>query len=104
MRTRKLAVPLIALSLSTCGSSSDEKFSYDGAFLMINKLCVNNPSGSTLDLATCSGGPNEQWEVNPSGTIDDIQTSTKCFRASGSKVSVGSCSGASTENWTYDGT
>jgi hypothetical protein len=92
-----------ALSMATCGSSSDQKFSYDGAFLMINNLCVNNPSGSTLDLATCSGGPNEQWEVNPSGTIDDMQTSTKCYRASGAKVTVGSCSG-STIDWTYDGT
>ena len=92
-----------ALSMSTCGSSADQKFSYDGAFLMINKLCVNNPSGSKLDLATCSGGPDEQWEVNPSGTVDDVQTSSLCFRASGSKVTVGGCSG-STDKWTYDGT
>jgi hypothetical protein len=92
-----------ALSMTTCGSSSDQKFSNNGAFLMINKLCVNNPSGSKLNLATCSGGPSEQWEVNPSGTIDDIQTSTKCFRASGSTASVGSCSGTAAK-WTYSGT
>jgi len=92
-----------ALSMTTCGSSSDQKFSNNGAFLVINNLCVNNPSGSKLDLATCSGGPSEQWEVNPSGTIDDIQTSTNCFRASGSKVSVGSCSGTAAK-WTYSGT
>ena len=91
------------LSMTTCGSSSDQKFSYNGAFLMINNLCVNNPSGSKLDLATCSGGPTEQWEVNPSGTIDDMQTSTKCYRASGSTVSAGSCSGSAAK-WTYNGT
>jgi 3D (Asp-Asp-Asp) domain-containing protein len=92
-----------ALSMSTCGSAADQQFSNDGAFLMINNLCVNNPSGSKLDLATCTGGPSEQWETNPDGTIDDIQTSTKCFRASGSTPSAANCSG-STDKWTYNGT
>lgn len=92
-----------ALSMTSCGSLSDQKFSYNGAFLMINNLCVNNPSSGKLDLATCSGGSSEPWEVNPSGTIDGMQTSTKCFRASGSKVSVGSCSGTAAK-WSYSGT
>lgn len=89
--------------MTSCGSSADQKFRYDGVFLMTNKLCVNNPSGSTLDLATCSGSPSEQWQVNPSGALDDAQTSTKRYRASGSKISVNSCSGTAAK-WTYDGT
>jgi hypothetical protein len=64
---------------------------------------VDNTSGSTLELESCSGGPTEQWSVNPNGTIEDIQTSTKCYRASGTKVEAGSCSGTASR-WTYSGT
>lgn len=91
------------LTLSSCGSGADETFTFNGAFMTINGECVNNPSGSTLSLASCSGGPTEQWEVNPNGTIDDIQTSTKCYRASGSSAIAGSCSGSAAK-WTYSGT
>ena len=92
-----------AADVSTCGSSSIQQFTYDGAFLKIGSLCVDNPSGSTLALDTCSGGPTEEWSVNPNGTIEDMQTSTKCVRASGSTVTAGSCSGTAAE-WTFTGT
>ena len=91
------------LDVAACSGAAEQQFSFNGAFMVINNLCVNNPSGSTLDLATCSGGPTEQWSINPNGTIEDVQTSTKCFRASGSTLTAGSCSGTASE-WTFSGT
>jgi hypothetical protein len=90
------------IDAATCSSSAEQQFSFNGAFMIINNLCVDNTSGSTLELESCSGGPTEQWSVNPNGTIEDIQTSTKCFRASGSSVTAGSCSGSASE-WTFNG-
>ncbi|HEX4787126.1 MAG TPA: RICIN domain-containing protein [Actinospica sp.] len=92
-----------ALTLSACNGAAAETFTFNGAFMTIKNLCVNNPSGSTLSLASCTGGPTQQWEINSNGTIDDIQTSTKCYRASGSKAIAGSCSGSAAK-WTYSGT
>ena len=92
------------LTVAACTSgAADQTFTFNGAFMIINNKCVNNPSGSTLSLASCTGGPTEQWSVNPNGTIEDIQTSTKCYRASGSKAEAGSCSGNAAK-WSYSGT
>ena len=92
-----------AMNSAACDGSASQQFTFNGAFMTINGLCVNNPSGSTLSLASCSGGPKQQWSVNPNGTIEDIQTSTKCFRVSGSSVIAGSCSGTAAQ-WTFSGT
>ena len=91
------------ITAAACDSAADQQFTFNGAFMIINKMCVNNPSGSTLSLATCTGGPKQQWSINPNGTIEDIQTSTKCFRVSGSSVVAGSCSGTPAQ-WTFSGT
>ena len=91
-----------AVDASACNGAADQQFTFNGAFMTINGKCVNNPSGSTLSLASCTGGPTQQWSVNPNGTIEDIQTSTKCFRVSGSSVTAGSCSGSAAQ-WTFSG-
>ncbi|TMM40974.1 MAG: carbohydrate-binding protein, partial [Actinobacteria bacterium] len=68
-------------------------------FLIINNKCAGI-SGGKVALQTCTGGPAQQWSVNPNGTISDIQTGHKCVRASGASVVAGSCSGAASQ-WTF---
>jgi Ricin-type beta-trefoil lectin domain/Carbohydrate binding module (family 35) len=89
-----------AVDAAACNGSAQQQFTFNGAFMIINNQCVDNTSGSKLVLESCSGGPAEQWSVNPNGTIEDIQTSTKCFRASGSSVTAASCSGSASV-WTF---
>ncbi len=57
-------------------------------------------SGGNIVLATCTGGPTQQWSINPNGTISDIQTGHKCIRASGTNVVAGSRSGAASQ-WAF---
>ncbi|SFW92238.1 discoidin domain-containing protein [Amycolatopsis australiensis] len=82
-----------ALKVAPCTGSAAQRFTFHGAFLVIDGKCAGI-SGSSIVLQTCTGGPAQQWSVNPDGTISDIQTSKKCFRASGTTVTAGSCSGA----------
>ena len=67
------------MDAASCSGAADQQFTFNGAFMTINDMCVDNPSGSTLDLDACTGGPTQQWSINPNGTIEDVQTSTKCF-------------------------
>ena len=98
-----MAVSGTSLITAACSSAADEQLSFNGAFMIYNNQCVDNTSGSTLVLDACTGGPTQQWSVNPNGTIEDVQTSTKCFRPSGTSVVAGSCSGTASE-WTFNGT
>jgi hypothetical protein len=87
------------LTTAACSSASSQVFTFHGAFLIINNLCAAM-SGGKVVLAKCTGGPAQQWSVNPNGTISDIQTGQKCVRASGTKVVAGSCSGSASQ-WTF---
>ncbi|WP_051366962.1 CBM35 domain-containing protein [Hamadaea tsunoensis] len=89
----------VALKLAACTGSAAQTFQFHGAFLVINNLCADNVSG-TIKMTTCTGGPNQQWSVNPNLTISDIQTGGKCFRASGTSVLAGSCSGTAAQ-WNF---
>ncbi len=88
-----------ALATAACGGAASQQFTFHGAFLISNNLCADM-GGGTVTLKTCTGGPTQQWSVNPDGTITDIQTGQKCVRASGTKVLAGSCSG-SASRWTF---
>ena len=88
-----------ALKAAACTGSVAQRFTFHGAFLVINDKCAGM-SGSSIVLQTCTGGPAQQWSINPSGTISDIQTGNKCFRASGTTVTAGSCSGTPAQ-WTF---
>jgi hypothetical protein len=98
-----MAVSGTSLITAACSSAADEQLSFNGAFMIYNNQCVDNTSGTKLVLDACTGGPTQQWSVNPNGTIEDVQTSTKCFRPSGTTVEAGSCSGTASE-WTFNGT
>ena len=88
-----------ALKVAACNGSAAQRFTFHGAFLVINDKCAGM-SGSSIVLQTCTGGPAQQWSINPSGTISDIQTGNKCFRASGTTVTAASCSGTPAQ-WTF---
>jgi hypothetical protein len=91
-----------ALKLAACSGAAEQQFTFEGAFLMIHNLCAAY-SGSSIVLNTCSGGPSQQWSVNPNGTISDIQSGGKCMQASGSSVKSASC-GSSGIKWTFPST
>jgi len=89
-----------ALNTAACSTAASQVFTFEGAFMSINNLCAGI-SGSKITLGKCTGGPSQQWSVNPGDqTISDIQTSTKCFHASGSTLTAGSCSGNAAK-WTF---
>jgi hypothetical protein len=56
--------------------------------------------GSKLDYAACRGGPNEQWSINPNGTITTIQVGL-CISQSGTGLELAKCTTAASEKWTY---
>jgi F5/8 type C domain/Ricin-type beta-trefoil lectin domain len=87
------------LKTSACNGATSQRFTFEGAFLMIHNLCAAMSSGKVV-LAKCNGGPSQQWSVNPNGTISDIQSGQKCVRASGTSVVAGSCSGAASQ-WAF---
>jgi hypothetical protein len=87
------------LKVAACTGSDAQRFTFHGAFLVIDDKCAGI-SGSSIVLQTCTGGPAQQWSINPDGTISDIQTSKKCFRASGTTLTAGSCSGTQAR-WTF---
>lgn len=87
------------LKVGTCTGSTTQRFTFHGAFLVYDNRCAGI-SGGSIVLQTCTGGPAQQWSINPDGTISDIQTSTKCFRASGTTLSAGSCSGTAAR-WAF---
>ncbi|MCO6003431.1 RICIN domain-containing protein [Actinoallomurus purpureus] len=84
---------------ASCNGAAGQQFTFHGAFLVINDLCAAN-SGGKIALKARTGGPSQQWSINPNGTISDIQTGQKCFRASGGNVVAGGCSG-SVSQWTF---
>ncbi|MFF1609002.1 discoidin domain-containing protein [Amycolatopsis sp. NPDC058278] len=87
------------LKVAACTGGADQRFTFHGAFLVIDDKCAGI-SGSSIVLQTCTGGPAQQWSINPDGTISDIQSSSKCFRASGTTLTAGSCSGTAAR-WTF---
>ncbi len=87
------------LKVAACTGSAAQRFTFHGAFLVIDGKCAGI-SGSSIVLQTCTGGPAQQWSINPDGTISDIQSSSKCFRAAGTTLTAGSCAGTAAR-WTF---
>jgi hypothetical protein len=88
-----------ALKTAACTGAANQQFTFHGAFLLIHNLCAGNSAGKIV-LQTCTGGPAQQWSINPDGTITDIQTGQKCFRASSGALVAGSCSGTASQ-WQF---
>ena len=88
-----------------CTGAANQDFAFNGAFFMINKLCLNAVAGagkvgSKLDYAACSGGPNEQWEINANGTISTIQEGL-CMSQSGTGLELAKCTTSASEKWIF---
>ncbi|QWF78110.1 RICIN domain-containing protein [Amycolatopsis sp. CA-230715] len=91
--------PGTALKTAACSGGASQRFTFHGAFLLVNDLCAGM-SGGKVVLQKCTGGPAQQWSINPDKTISDIQSGQKCVRASGGNAVAGSCSGAASR-WTF---
>jgi hypothetical protein len=87
------------LKTAACSGAAAQQFTFHGAFFLINNLCLGNSSNKIV-LQTCTAGPNQQWSINPSQTISDIQTGNKCFRDASSLVTAASCSGTPSQ-WQF---
>lgn len=87
---------------SPCTAATTQRIGFDGAFLTSGSDClqINGPgAGSPLGFAPCTGGPNQQWEVNPTGTITWVQY-TLCAQDDGGTLSLRKCTGAANQSWT----
>jgi hypothetical protein len=62
-------------------------------------------NSSAVDIWPCNGGTNQQWTVNPNGTITGVG-SGKCLdvneadTANGSLMDIYTCNGQSNQQWT----
>jgi len=86
-----------------CNTSAAEDLAFDGAFFTVNGLCLQakgSTYGSTLDFATCTGGPYEQWEIGSNGTIAWIQY-LRCIADVGGTIEFATCSATADNEWTF---
>ncbi len=91
------------LVLATCSTAASEDLAYDGAFFVVNKLCLHtegSSTGSRLDFTICSGNPRQQWSINGNGTISWIQY-LKCLNDVNGAVVLGKCSPSPVNEWSY---
>jgi hypothetical protein len=92
-----------AATTENCRATKDDDVAFDGAFLIVNGRCLQIAGkglGSLLDFTTCNGGPREQWEINPSGTITWIQNSA-CIVQAATRVKLAKCSASAAERWMF---
>jgi hypothetical protein len=90
-------------TMGNCRTSKNDDVAFDGAFLIVGGRCLQIAGkgiGSTLDFATCNGGPREQWEINPNGTIAWIQHSA-CVSLTAKRIKLAKCSASPGERWTF---
>jgi hypothetical protein len=89
--------------VAACNTSAAEDIAFDGAFFVVNKLCLEtegpNP-GAAIKFATCNGNDRQQWEINPNGTIAWIQFS-RCIADVSGKIELSSCTRAASDRWTF---
>jgi hypothetical protein len=88
---------------ANCRATKDNDVAFDGAFLIVNGRCLQIAGkgvGSPLDFAVCDGGPREQWEINPNGTITWIQYSA-CVEQTANRIELTKCSNSRAERWTF---
>jgi hypothetical protein len=61
--------------------------------------------GTVVDIYTCNGGTNQQWNLNSDGTVTGVQSGlcldvTGAATANGSLVELYTCNGGSNQKWT----
>ena len=61
--------------------------------------------GTAVDIYSCNGQANQQWNVNANGTITGVQSGlcldvTGAGTANGTAVELWTCNGGSNQQWT----
>jgi Ricin-type beta-trefoil lectin domain len=89
--------------LAACNTGAAERIAFDGAFFVVNNLCLQTASGkagAAITFATCNGNDREQWSINPNGTISWIQF-TMCIDDVSGQVELGTCTSAAADRWDF---
>jgi len=93
----------VPATAAACSSAPAENLAFDGAFFMINGLCLQTDggkAGAQIVFATCNGNAREQWEIDPNGTIEWVQY-TICVKETGSSIELAKCTTQKSEQWIY---
>jgi len=89
--------------LKRCDRAGDENLTFDGAFFVAKGRCLQTKGkrgGWAMDFAACTGGPREQWSVNPNGTITWIQY-TRCVSDAHGVVKLTKCVASGADIWSF---
>jgi hypothetical protein len=87
-----------------CGLRPAEDLTFDGAFFTVNNLCLQSigfKTGARITFAACNGGPEQQWSINPNGTITGIQYGGCLADSAGTVELDAKCALHSAEQWVY---
>jgi hypothetical protein len=86
-----------------CTASAAEKLTFDGAFFVVHKLCLETEGskpGSAIEFVRCNGNDRQQWEINQNGTIAWIQFS-RCIADVSGKIELARCTSAASDHWKF---
>jgi hypothetical protein len=92
-------------ALAPCSASAAEQVAFDGAFFVVNNLCLQTAtgkSGAAITFTTCNGNDRQQWEINTNGTIAWIQYAM-CIADVSGKVELSKCTSAAADRWDFSG-
>jgi hypothetical protein len=93
----------LAATLQPCSDASREDLAFEGAFFVVQHRCLQTEgarAGARIVFAPCKGGPGQQWETGPSGTIEWVQYA-RCIVDSGGRLVLGSCATGAAATWRY---
>lgn len=85
------------------GSSTGGEVHAVGAGKCLDVPNLSTTAGTQLDIWSCNGGANQQWNVNTNGTITGAQSGlcldvTGASTANGALVELWTCNAAATSN------
>jgi hypothetical protein len=89
--------------LAPCSTSAAEQVAFDGAFFVVNNLCLQTASGkagAAITFTTCNGNDRQQWEINTNGTIAWIQYAM-CIADVSGRVELSKCTSAAADRWDF---
>jgi hypothetical protein len=97
------AKPGTPAQLAPCSTSANDTIAFDGAFFVVNHLCLQTESGkagAAITFTTCNGNDRQQWEINSNGTIAWIQYS-RCIADVSGNVELARCTSAAADRWNF---
>jgi Ricin-type beta-trefoil lectin domain len=97
------AKPGTPAELAPCNAGAADTIAFDGAFFVVNHLCLQTASGkpgAAITFTTCNGNDRQQWEINSNGTIAWIQYA-RCITAVSGRVELASCNSGAADRWDF---